>query len=83
MVPVKKGLTIMSKKEKEQKSKKVHNACIPVNGVYGLALAFVVASIAFSSYVVCAGTSGLLPKALLIPQMVFAATVLLYKFAKN
>lgn len=43
----------------------------------------VVASIIFSSYIVFFGTHDLVSKALLVPQMLFATGVLIYKFVKK
>jgi len=49
-------------------------------GILGLLMLVVVMSIAFSSYVVWAGTTGTTPKLLLVPQIVFAAANLLAVF---
>lgn len=53
-----------------------------LGGLGGIVMAFVVASISYSTYVVYFGTTGIVPKALLIPQAVFATVLVIYKFAK-
>lgn len=55
---------------------------IPVNGIWGILVLFVVASIAFSTYMVYFGTDSLVNKIMLVPQVIFAATFLLIKAAK-
>lgn len=52
------------------------------NGILGLLMLLVVLSIAYSSYVVWFGTTGLAAKIMLAPQMIFAAAVLIWKFNK-
>lgn len=52
------------------------------NGIIGMLLLLVVMSVAYSSYVVWFGTTGLVPKIMLAPQMIFAAAVLVWKFNK-
>lgn len=52
------------------------------NAIIGLLLLMVVTSIAYSSYVVWFGTTGVVPKIMLAPQMIFAAAVLIWKFNK-
>ena len=61
---------------------KVPTSGIPVHGAWGVALLFVVASIAFSTYMVYFGTDDVISKALLVPQALFAAAFLLIKAAK-
>jgi hypothetical protein len=69
-----------AKKVKEPKAPlTVHKA---LGGFGGIFMAFVVASVAYSTYVVFAGTTGLAPKLMLVPQAVFATLVVLYKFAR-
>ncbi len=46
------------------------------------AMLLVVGSIIFSSYIVYFGTTDIMAKALLIPQIAFAVGVLIYKFVK-
>lgn len=53
------------------------------NAIIGLLLLLVVMSVAYSTYVVWFGTTGLVPKILLAPQMIFAAAVLIWKFGTN
>ncbi len=60
------------------KAKKVRN----FTPVLSLLMLLVVVSIAFSSYVVYFGTSGLIPKIMLVPQALFAATIAISKFTK-
>lgn len=80
------GRIIMSKTNNKKTSTKedkqplsVHKA---LGGFGGVFMAFVVASVAYSTYVVYAGTTGLAPKLMLIPQALFAGIIVLYKFAK-
>lgn len=47
-----------------------------------LLMLFVVASIAYSTYVVYFGTIGIVPKIMLVPQALFAAIVAIHKFTK-
>lgn len=54
-----------------------------LGGIGGIIMAFVIASIGYSTFIVYMGTSGLTPKLMLIPQAVFAGLVVLYKFGKN
>lgn len=52
------------------------------NGIIGMLLLLVVISVAYSTYVVWFGTTGLAPKIMLAPQMLFVAAALLYSFWK-
>lgn len=52
------------------------------NGILGMLMLLVVLSIAYSSYVVWFGTTGLVPKIMLAPQMTFAAAIAIYAFWK-
>jgi hypothetical protein len=74
----------MGKSKKEETTKKDVNQSqsIPMNGFWGLGMAFVLVSIVYSTYVVATGTSGIMYIAPLIPQAIFAAAILLYKFVK-
>lgn len=65
------------KKEKQEIKKG-----IPVSGVAGILLLFVVVSIAYANYVVYFGTEGWLPKLMLIPSTVFVGVFLFYKAYK-
>lgn len=49
----------------------------------GIAQLFVIASICYSTYVVALGTSGWIPKAMLVPQALWAALLLIQKFTRN
>lgn len=49
-------------------------------GILGMLLLLVVMSIAYSSYIVWFGTTGVMPKVLLAPQLIFAAAVLIAVF---
>lgn len=51
--------------------------------ILGLGLAFVIASITYSTYVVWVGTTGVGPKILLTPQMLFAGYVVYRVFSKT
>lgn len=52
------------------------------NGIIGMMLLLVVTSIAFSSYTVWFGVDGVVSKAMLTPQILFAVCVLIKKFNK-
>jgi len=66
-------------KQKEVvKAKKTHK----LDGIMGVLQLFVVVSIAYSSYIVIAGTDGLVPKLLVIPQILWAVIILVMKFTK-
>lgn len=49
----------------------------------GALLLFVIMSIAYSTYVVYFGTTGWIPKIMLVPQALFAAWVAITKFANK
>lgn len=57
--------------------------CLPLYGIFGILMLFVIASIAYSTYMVALGTQGLVPKIMLVPQVTFAVIVALYKFSKS
>lgn len=48
-----------------------------------LGMLFVIGSIAFSSYMVYFGTDNAVAKLIILPQVIFAAGVAIYKFAFN
>jgi len=50
------------------------------NDLVKLFMLLVVISIAYSTYVVTAGTDGIIPTVLVIPQAVFATGILIKKF---
>lgn len=52
------------------------------NAIIGMLLLLVVISVSYSSYVVYFGTTGLVPKIMLAPQVIFAVVVLVWKFNK-
>lgn len=56
--------------------------CLPLYGIFGILSLFVVASVAYSTYMVAMGTQGYIPKVMLVPQVAFAVTIAIYKFAK-
>lgn len=62
--------------------KTAKNSNNKANGIIGLLMLLVVLSIAYSSYVVWFGTTGLTAKIMLAPQMIFAAVILIKKFNK-
>ena len=62
--------------------KAAKNSNNKANGIIGLLMLLVVLSIAYSTYVVWFGTTGLVPKVMLAPQIVFAAVILIKKFNK-
>lgn len=57
--------------------------CLPLHGAFGIMGLFVVASIAYSTYVIIAGTDGYVPIAMVAPQATFAAWLAVYKFGKG
>ena len=70
----------MNKKLKaEQPKNKQNNSKASIIGVLSL---FTVASIGYSSTVILIGVDGLVPKALIAPQMIYATIVLVKKFTK-
>lgn len=69
-------------KEAAAPKKAAKNSNDKANGIIGLLMLLVVLSIAYSTYVVWFGTTGLVPKVLLAPQLIFAAVVLIKKFNK-
>lgn len=75
----------MTKSVKNTKIPEVEQSkdCLPLQGVWGILVLFVIASIAYSTYMVALGTQGLTPKVMLIPQTAFAVIVALYKFSKS
>lgn len=50
--------------------------------IIGVLQLFVLISISYSTYVVFLGTTGYAPKAMLIPQAIFAAYLAVIKFTK-
>lgn len=54
----------------------------PTRGILGLCLSFVIASITYSTYVICVGTDGIGPKIMLIPQVAFGLLVIFKAFSK-
>lgn len=82
-----KGLkTTMSEKintNKNNGSKPAKKSNGKRNAIIGMLLLLVVMSVSYSSYVVWFGTTGVVPKVLLAPQMIFAAAVLIWKFGTN
>lgn len=52
------------------------------NGIMGVMLLLVVASIAYSSAVIIMGVDGYIAKVLIAPQIIFAAVTLIKQFTK-
>lgn len=52
------------------------------NGIIGLGMLFVIASIAYTTAVIWLGTEGYVSKALTAPQVIFALIVLVKRFTK-
>jgi len=71
----------MSKKVKETPVQQ-SRLCLPIYGIWGLAMAFVIGSIAWTSYLVLAGTTGYVRFVLVAPQVLFGTIVILYKFGR-
>ena len=72
-----------AKKTKEATAAAAKKHCLPLSGIWGILVLFVVASISYTSYVVIAGTQGLVPKLMVIPQALFAIIIALYKFSNS
>lgn len=68
--------------KKEDNTPKANKHCVPVYGWYGIALLFTAISIMYANYVVYFGTTGLIPKLMLIPSTLFVALFLVIKAAK-
>jgi len=64
------------------KRQKQHQPWHTRRDIIGLALVFTVVSIAYSSYIVWFGTTGVVPKVMIAPQMVLAAGLVIWKFTK-
>jgi hypothetical protein len=85
---LKEGISKMANKSNKTEqapakpAKKNNTQGIPVHGVMGLALLFVVASIVYANYVVFFGTQGLIPKLMLIPSSIFVLAFLVHKSVK-
>lgn len=70
----------MKKNTKSESSTVERGHCLPLGGKYGIAMAFVIVSIAFSTFLIVDGTIGYVPKVLVLPQAIFAVWVFVYKF---
>lgn len=66
------------KVDKQAKIKKQRD----YSGLVGILVLFVVASIAYSTYVVALGTDGYIPKVMLVPQTAWAVVELIKRFTK-
>lgn len=54
--------------------------CLPIYGLWGILLLFVFGSVAYSTYMVAVGTTGIVPKVMLVPQATFAIILAILKF---
>ncbi len=74
-----------TKETKKEKTTPVVQSkqCLPLHSGYGILMLFVIASIAYSTYMVALGTQGIVPKVMLVPQVSFSIIVALYKFSKS
>lgn len=70
------------KEVKPVEKKKTVNSSMPMHKGWGIAMLFVCVSIGYANYVVFFGTTGLIPKIMLIPSTVFVAVFLVIKSAK-
>ncbi len=70
------------KEVKPVEKKKSVNTGMPIHKGWGIAILFVCASIAYANYVVFFGTTGMIPKIMLIPSTIFVAVFLVIKAAK-
>lgn len=69
----------MSKTTKEKATKPIKNY---QNAIIGVLQLLVVASIAYSSAVIIMGVDGYIAKALIAPQVIYAAVTLIKRFTK-
>jgi hypothetical protein len=76
--------TIVKKSNKVSTDKPVEAkpTGIPVHKGWGILMLFVVASVLYANYVVYFGTTGIIPKIMLIPSTLFVAIFLVLKAAK-
>lgn len=69
---------------KQNKTNEATKAKKNINfNLVGLLQLFVLASIAYSTYVVYLGTDGIAPKVMLIPQALWATLLAVQKFTKS
>lgn len=71
-----------AKEVKPVEKKKTVNNGMPMHKGWGVAMLFVCVSIGYANYVVFFGTTGLIPKIMLIPSTAFVAVFLVIKSAK-
>ena len=71
-----------TKEVKPVEKKKSANTGMPIHKGWGIAMLFVCASIGYANYVVFFGTTGVIPKVMLIPSTAFVAIFLVIKSAK-
>lgn len=71
-----------NKEVKTSEKKKTVNNGMPMHKGWGVAMLFVCVSIGYANYVVFFGTTGLIPKIMLIPSTAFVAVFLVIKSAK-
>lgn len=71
------------KTTKEVGEAKPSKATSKYDSMIGILQVFVVVSIAYSTYIVALGTEGYIPKAMLIPQALYAAILVICKFVNN
>lgn len=72
----------MNKTKEEPKKKEIKRAGVPIHGPFGILILFVCISIAYANYVVYFGTTGLIPKIMLIPSTLFVGLFLVIKATK-
>lgn len=70
----------MTDKTKTTKQPKTNKQALPVHGLWGIALLFVIVSIIYMATVIVLGTEGLYPKVATAPAVLFSVLVLFYKF---
>lgn len=68
--------------KESKKAKKVARQGIPINGICGLAILFVCASITYANYRVFFGTTNVVDKFMLLPSTAFVVIYLVYKSLK-
>lgn len=65
-------------KNNQGSTKEKNGKCLPLRGLFGVGMLFVIASIAVSSYLVLAGTDNRVFWVLITPQVIFATVILIH-----
>lgn len=73
----------MSEINKEAPKKASPKGNSKYDSMIGMLQVFVVVSIAYSTYIVALGTEGYIPKAMLVPQALYAGLLVICKFVNS